>query len=69
MAELKNAEYKSELQKVQEELTETKKKYISMKKTGAETGALPKLSASVTNKSEVKIAGGGFRMSVQRFSS
>lgn len=74
MAELQAKEYKSDLQRVTDELNELKKKYIAEKKF-----RLQKMAAESSRDSnqyqpkqtgpQVKYTGGGFRMSVQSITS
>lgn len=73
MAELKATEYKSDLQKVTEELAELKKKYLAEKKANRtkrmayETSR--ELNHSRGDAGEVKFTGGGFRMSVHQITT
>ncbi|XP_044264662.1 cilia- and flagella-associated protein 58-like [Tribolium madens] len=70
MAELQAKEYKSDLQRVTEELNELKKKYIAEKKSQRLQKLAHESSREVNqNGAQVKYTGGGFRMSVQSISS
>ncbi|CAH1154041.1 unnamed protein product [Phaedon cochleariae] len=71
MTELKSVEYKSDLQRVTEELADLKKKYLAEKKANR-TKRIAHESSREANHSrageagEVRFTGGGFRMSVQQ---
>lgn len=75
MSELKNAEYKSDLQRVTDELADLKKKYLSEKKANRtlrmayESNRELNQSRGGTAGGEIRYTGGGFRMSVQQISS
>nr|XP_023014333.1 cilia- and flagella-associated protein 58-like [Leptinotarsa decemlineata] len=73
MTELKSTEYKSDLQRVTEELADLKKKYLAEKKANRSMrlmyGASRELKNGRGDSGEVKFTGGGFRMSVQQISS
>lgn len=72
MAELKATEYKSDLQKITEELTDLKRKYLEEKKLNrAKRTALESTLErdNQSSASEVRFTGGGFRMSVQQIST
>lgn len=75
MAELKTSEYKSDLQRVTEELAELKKKYLTEKKANRTLRMAYKSSRELnqvhggTTGGEIRYTGGGFRMSVQQVST
>ncbi|XP_050310350.1 cilia- and flagella-associated protein 58-like [Anthonomus grandis grandis] len=77
LAELKVTEYKQDLQKVNEELAELKRKYLEEKKANQSRRATLDSSAGRGGRagslneenSEVRFTGGGFRMSVQQIAS
>lgn len=75
MSELKSAEYKSDLQRVTEELAELKKRYLAEKKAHRTLRMAYKSSRELnqahggTPGGEIRYTGGGFRMSVQQISS
>lgn len=78
MAELKATEYKSDLQKVTEELAELKRKYLEEKKANrprrttldSNDRERPAAAARSSGASgEVRFTGGGFRMSVQQITT
>jgi hypothetical protein len=75
MAELQAKEYKSDLQRVTDELNELKKKYIAEKraqkiqKLAYESSRDANQYHNKQNGAQVKYTGGGFRMSVQSITS
>lgn len=75
MAEHKSIEYKSDFQRVTEELGELKKKYLAEKKANRtlrmayESSRELNQSRGGTAGGEIRYTGGGFRMSVQQISS
>ena len=75
MAELQAKEYKSDLQRVTDELNDLKKKYIAEKKAQKFQKLAYESSREVNqynnkqNGAQVKYTGGGFRMSVQSITS
>lgn len=77
MAELKSTEYKSDLQKVTEELAELKRKYLEEKKanrsrhTALDLNDKERPAPARGNGAggEVRFTGGGFRMSVQQITT
>lgn len=68
MTELQAKEYKTNLEKVNDELKELKRKYINLKKAHEKQSQMVKqMSSQALNQSqsrEIKISGGGYRMSV-----
>lgn len=81
MSELQAKEYKSDLQRITEELNDLKRKYIADKKaqrfqkvafnSSRELNQFSKHQSGSTSTSgaHVKYTGGGFRMSVQSLTS
>ncbi|XP_057669299.1 cilia- and flagella-associated protein 58-like [Diorhabda carinulata] len=74
MADLKVNEYKSDLQRVSEELADLKKKYLAEKKANrtlrmAHESRRELNHSRIGDTGEVKFTGGGFRMSVSQISS
>lgn len=75
MAELKSTEYKSDFQRVTEELADLKKKYLAEKKAHRTLRMSYNSSRELnqihrgTSGGEIRYTGGGFRMSVQQISS
>ncbi|KAJ8978920.1 hypothetical protein NQ317_013358 [Molorchus minor] len=73
MAELKSTEYKSDLQRVTDELAELKRKYLSEKKANRNMRMAAESSRELNlsrggrgDASEVKFTGGGFRIPVAK---
>lgn len=79
MSELQAKEYKSDLQRITEELNDLKRKYIADKKaqrfqkvaydSSRELNQFGKQQSGSTGGAHVKYTGGGFRMSVQSLTS
>lgn len=72
MAELKATEYKSDVQKLTDELADLKRKYLEEKKLNrAKRTALESTVErdGQSSASDVRFTGGGFRMSVQQIST
>lgn len=75
MYELKSTEYKSDLQKVTEELAELKRRYLAEKKAHRTLRMAYKSSRELnqahggSSGEEIRYTGGGFRMSVQQIST
>lgn len=74
MADLKANEYKSDLQKLTDELAEMKKKYITEKKAHRALRMAYESSREMNQNGDseagdVKFTGGGFRMSVSKITT